>query len=437
MANLVDLYVVYRILRRLTQPFTDWEAYKLGVIDAEGNILKKDSDRRTMAERESLTTFDVLMIKLKKLLAMVPGGKTRLASYAAALWLIKEEKNLTEENIEEEFYKFRMLSEQKVDKHELAGYVVVDGYVFKDAGKSGRSTYGRYSIKDPNYVKDPKEVGMHRNYRKPDFLSFSTLADAKKWVKTQPKKSASEIEAVHKKYSDREQMYNEDAPANVVGGVAGLTGDPPAPKKIMMRRFANSDVFVVDTKRYMNARFGKKKYLKYEKYVGNDEIGNAIREYGRKYPKKPIILQDELTGAMMFLRYGRGGMFSESFAPINEEITQQDLRSIESYADKLFKAVGVDISFTRHFLDRVNDARNIKQITADELTALFRKTYEKHGKKIPKLGPDAEAVIADMASNVNMPFVLKWDRDSEELDLVAKTVMRKKNFMTSNQKLSV
>lgn len=339
MANLVDLYVVYRILRRLTQPFTDWEAYKLGVIDAEGNILKKDSDRRTMAERESLTTFDVLMIKLKKLLAMVPGGKTRLASYAAALWLIKEEKNLTEENIEEEFYKFRML--------------------------------------------------------------------------------------------------NEDAPANVVGGVAGLTGDPPAPKKIMMRRFANSDVFVVDTKRYMNARFGKKKYLKYEKYVGNDEIGNAIREYGRKYPKKPIILQDELTGAMMFLRYGRGGMFSESFAPINEEITQQDLRSIESYADKLFKAVGVDISFTRHFLDRVNDARNIKQITADELTALFRKTYEKHGKKIPKLGPDAEAVIADMASNVNMPFVLKWDRDSEELDLVAKTVMRKKNFMTSNQKLSV
>jgi hypothetical protein len=53
------------------------------------------------------------------------------------------------------------------------------------------------------------------------------------------------------------------------------------------------------------------------------------------------------------------------------------------------------------------------------------------------LGPDAEAVIADMASDINMPFVLKWDRDSEELDLVAKTVMRKKNFMTSNPKLKV
>ena len=42
-----------------------------------------------------------------------------------------------------------------------------------------------------------------------------------------------------------------------------------------------------------------------------------------------------------------------------------------------------------------------------------------------------------MQSDINMPFVLKWDRDSEELDLVAKTVMRKKNFMTSNQKLTV
>jgi hypothetical protein len=342
MANLVDLYVVYRILRRLTQPFKEWDAFKLGVIDAEGNILKKGADRRTIAEKDSLTTFDVLMIKLKKLLALAPGGKTRLASYAAALWLIKEEKNLTVDNIEEEFKKFSML--------------------------------------------------------------------------------------------------NEEAPTNQVGSgkIAGTTGDPPVGKKVMMRRFANNDVFSVDTQTFNNARLGKKKYLKYEKYVGTDEIGNAIREYGRKYPKKPIILQDEKTGAMTFLRYGRSGMFTESFDLSEEQqITQADLKKIEDYADKLFKALGIDVEFTRHFLDRVNDTRNVKQITPDELTALFRKTYNTHGKKIAKLGPDAEAVIADMISNVNMPFVLKWDRDKEELDLVAKTVMRKKNFMTSNPKLKV
>ena len=150
MANLVDLYLVYRILRRLTQPFTDWEAYKQGVIDDEGNILKKSDDRNTQDEKDSLTKFDLLILKLKKLLGTIPFGKTKLASYVAALWFLKEEKRLTEDNLQEEFEKFcikeKMLTEgfineQRVDKHELSGYVVIDGYVFTDAGKSGRSTY--------------------------------------------------------------------------------------------------------------------------------------------------------------------------------------------------------------------------------------------------------------------------------------------------------
>ena len=102
------------------------------------------------------------------------------------------------------------VNEARVDKHEVSGKVVIDGHVFSDAGKSGRSTYGRYSVKDPNYVKDPKEVGMHRNYRTPSSLNFSTLSDAKKWVKTQPKKSKEEIDRVHKKHADFEKSMNED-----------------------------------------------------------------------------------------------------------------------------------------------------------------------------------------------------------------------------------
>jgi len=339
--------LVYRILRLFTTPFNEWSAYSTGVIDAEGNIIVPP-EKRSIAQDESFTKFDLLILKLKKVLEKLPFGKTRLASYAAALYLLKEDvKNINEETLEEDFLK----------------------------------------------------------------------------------------------YFENKELISEEI-ANVTGAnVAGTTGDPPMGKKAQVafiRRFANNDVFVVDTQRFNQARLGKKKYLKYEKYVGNDEVGNAIRAYGRKYPKRPIIIQDSQTNAMTFLRYGRSGMFTESFAPeLNEEVTQADLRSIEQYADKLFKAIGIDVGFTRHFLDRVNDERNRKQITTDELTALFKKTFEKHGKKIPKLGPDAEAVINDMQSDINMPFVLKWDRDSEELDLVAKTVMRKKNFMTSNQKLTV
>jgi hypothetical protein len=116
------------------------------------------------------------------------------------------------------------------------------------------------------------------------------------------------------------------------------------------------------------------------------------------------------------------------------KISKQDLDGVEKYADRLYKAVGIDVEFTRHFLDRVNDERNKKQITVAELIRMFKQSFKKYGKKIAQLGPDAEAVINDMQTDVNMPFALRWDNKNQELDLVAKTVMRKKNSATSNQK---
>ena len=117
-----------------------------------------------------------------------------------------------------------------------------------------------------------------------------------------------------------------------------------------------------------------------------------------------------------------------------KEITKTDLDQLERYADKLFAAVGIDVEFTRHFLDRVNDERNKKQITTAELTRLFKQSFKKYGKKIAQLGPDAEAVINDMRTDVNMPFALNLK--GGELELVAKTIMRKKDFKTRNTKLA-
>ena len=137
--------------------------------------------------------------------------------------------------------------------------------------------------------------------------------------------------------------------------------------------------------------------------------------------------------------YGPGMGQYEPIADLNadakKQVKKSDLDQIERYADRVFAAVGIDVEFTRHFLDRVNDARNVKQITPSELTRLFKQSFKKYGKKISKLGDDAQAVINDMKTNINMPFVLNKTRGGE-LELVAKTVMRKKNFSTSNQKLS-
>ena len=107
-----------------------------------------------------------------------------------------------------------------------------------------------------------------------------------------------------------------------------------------------------------------------------------------------------------------------------KEVTKSDLDQLERYADRLFGAVGIDVEFTRHFLDRVNDVRNKMQITSAEITRLFKQSYKKFGKVIRKLGPDAQAVLSDMKTDINMPFVLNLK--GGELELVAKTVKRKK-----------
>ena len=121
----------------------------------------------------------------------------------------------------------------------------------------------------------------------------------------------------------------------------------------------------------------------------------------------------------------------------DKKITQSDLDALEIFADRIFGKVGIDVEFTRHFLDRVNDDRNGEQITGSELTRLFKQEYKRWGKPIAQMGPDAEAVMKDLQTDINMPFALRWDRDNNELDLIVKTVMRKKDFKTSNKEFPV
>ena len=104
-----------------------------------------------------------------------------------------------------------------------------------------------------------------------------------------------------------EEFLREVAPANKTGG--NIEG-PELPlrkkkKKVEMSKFAGKDVFMVDSKYFYNARLGKNRYSRYEKYVGNDVVGEAIRQFGRANPDKPIILANREDGSMMYLKYGR------------------------------------------------------------------------------------------------------------------------------------
>ena len=97
------------------------------------------------------------------------------------------------------------------DQHEASGFVVIDGYVFRDnnPGSRERGQYGRYTIKDPNYQADPAERGMGWRFQRPDTVSFGTLGEIRRWLKTQPRKSAEERQRVHDKYRARETEFQD------------------------------------------------------------------------------------------------------------------------------------------------------------------------------------------------------------------------------------
>lgn len=95
MRRAIDTYMVYQFIRRLSRPFNAWDAYKSGVIDERGNILIKKHER-TSEQRKSFTAFDLMILKLKNLLGKAPGGSSKIASYIAALWLIKEWNHFTD-----------------------------------------------------------------------------------------------------------------------------------------------------------------------------------------------------------------------------------------------------------------------------------------------------------------------------------------------------
>ena len=95
---LVDLFLVYQFVRRLATSFEKWDAFKEGVIDKDGKILIKKKDR-TRDQKKTFGLFDLMVLNMKKLLGKLPGGSSKIASYAAALFLIKEYKVFTDESM--------------------------------------------------------------------------------------------------------------------------------------------------------------------------------------------------------------------------------------------------------------------------------------------------------------------------------------------------
>ena len=113
MGRAVDLFVTYRFLKLLTTPFNKTDAFKFGIIDKDGNRIKKEDGSvevlRTPDEKGAYTILHKLIFNIKKLFAKVPGLRTKVGTYAAALFLLKDtfKEHVEDPDIfEKEFMKY-------------------------------------------------------------------------------------------------------------------------------------------------------------------------------------------------------------------------------------------------------------------------------------------------------------------------------------------
>ena len=128
--------------------------------------------------------------------------------------------------------------------------------------------------------------------------------------------------------------------------------------------------------------------------------------------------------------YGYSFGVMKPVADLHAKFSQRDVDDIEKFADRILKKYNIDIEFTRHFVDRLNDPRNNPEIKVAELQRFFKKIQRAKGQNI-RNNPDIELVLKDMSSNLNLPVVIKKKGDTFEV--VNKTIMRKPDFKTTSK----
>ena len=219
MQRLVDLYIVFQLVKKLTTPFNKTDAFKRGIIDAKGNVLRPYKTLTDPKDKAAWTWLDILMNNLKRLLAKIPGGQSAFFTYTMAFWLLKEPIT-------------KLQKASRFNESQLSEAVL---------GASADK-----------------------------YLTEATVL-------------TEQLSALS---------------ADIGKGQTGETRNQPSDM------FAGRRVFSVDSATFHRCRLGKRKHARYEEYVGNGPSGQAIREYGRsRHGRRGIILVDETTGAMLYLRH--------------------------------------------------------------------------------------------------------------------------------------
>lgn len=102
MGQVIDNLIAYRVLSMLVKPFDQTDAFKQGIVDAQGHVLIKASDLKTQEQKAAYNYLTRLVFNLKRLINKLPGGDTKLKNLVAAFFLIREAMESRKINISED-----------------------------------------------------------------------------------------------------------------------------------------------------------------------------------------------------------------------------------------------------------------------------------------------------------------------------------------------
>ena len=157
MGRAIDLFVTYRFIKLLTTPFNKTDAYKFGIIDDKGNRIREDNSTRPKVElttgtlKNSYTILHKLVFNIKKIFEKVPGLRTKVGTYAAALFLLKDtfkEHVEDPDMFEKEFMKYLKENNIELDR-EISEEVIGFGEVLPK---------GEYVLKNDILNKEEEEL---------------------------------------------------------------------------------------------------------------------------------------------------------------------------------------------------------------------------------------------------------------------------------------
>ncbi len=116
MSRFVDALITYRILRLLTTPFDQQDAFRLGLIDKHGNRLKRENEINTTEEQEAYSLLHRMVFRLKRIIEKVPIDNKNFLSFATAVALVREGVEYDDDILEEVFY----MTQERQDVKDLA-----------------------------------------------------------------------------------------------------------------------------------------------------------------------------------------------------------------------------------------------------------------------------------------------------------------------------